>query len=120
MSDDLASAHHELIGINSFLACLVVLLCLTLGGLLQRYEVHQLSASGASILFGAALGLILSAIVPHSEEASIIAFNPEFFFFILLPPIIFDSGQCERRNNCKSDCCNTGPTLVELRTLTHL
>lgn len=66
---------------------------LVIGRLLHRRRVHWLPESGATILIGFAVGLVVHYIAPiASANEKRFYFDPEFFSLFLLPPIIFESG----------------------------
>ena len=83
---------HEFGAVNTVLFCAMLGLCVTVGYLLKRYKFYYLPESAAVILLGAIMGSITSAINPNPEEMSFLKFQPEVFFFVLLPPIIFEAG----------------------------
>ena len=74
-----------------FVSSLILLISIVAGQYLAKFHVNWLPESGAFIL----IGLIISAflkIFNQNELISLTAFNPEIFFFLLLPPIIFEAG----------------------------
>jgi len=74
-----------------------------IGYLLKRQNVKWMHETSASLLFGCLLGLIIK-VVPDDNFLSIIGkddllalrssllFHADFFFLVLLPPIIFEAG----------------------------
>jgi len=49
----------------------------------------QCSISAAAMIIGVAIGAFLSVFL---TDLTLYQFSPEFFFFVLLPPIIFEAG----------------------------
>jgi sodium/hydrogen exchanger 8 len=112
MSDD-----ADFIGMNSFVLASVVVVCVIIDVVIKKYQVSWLpglilvlfsltyipsiqwrnSESAAAILLGVIIGLI-ATLFGHAETEAL-KFHPDVFFFILLPPIIFDAGFTLKRRN---------------------
>jgi solute carrier family 9 (sodium/hydrogen exchanger), member 8 len=48
--------------------------------------------SAAAILVGLLVGGMARLFYPSNEELDFLSFQPELFFFLFLPPIIFEAG----------------------------
>lgn len=81
---------HEFIGLNSLMFILIVCVCLFLSHFIDKYKMYYLSEAGGSLLFGLVVGGLLTNFA--EEEVTFMDFDPEIFFYILLPPIIFEAG----------------------------
>lgn len=82
---------EQVLGINAFLVILLVTLCVLLGLVLKKTKwSYYLPESGAAMIFGFIVGGLAS--LAGEEEADRLVFSPNVFFFILLPPIIFEAG----------------------------
>lgn len=81
---------HEYVGINSLVFVAIVVACLFIGRILKKRQIYWMPQSSASMLVGFLVGIVLSFF--GEEEISYIAFEPNVFFFIILPAIIFDAG----------------------------
>ncbi|MES1907076.1 MAG: hypothetical protein MHM6MM_000262 [Cercozoa sp. M6MM] len=92
MSDpiDPGEEKHALVGLNVFLFVVFVVVCLVIGYVLRVRRLMWLPESGAHMLFGLVIGGFLTLLGP--DEVEYITFDPELFFFVLLPPIIFEAG----------------------------
>jgi len=81
---------HEFIGLNSLMFVLVVCVCLFLSHFIDKYKMYYLSEAGGAMMFGLVVGGVLTNFA--QEEITFMDFDPEIFFYILLPPIIFEAG----------------------------
>ena len=69
----------------------VLIICLVLDAVIKRYRLLWMPESVAAMLAGMVLGGFVLA--PGSDRAvKTLAFSPDFFFTILLPPIILEAG----------------------------
>lgn len=50
------------------------------------------SQSAAAITVGILVGALARVFYPTKDELDFLSFNSEMFYFLLLPPIIFDAG----------------------------
>eukprot|EP00943_MAST-04B_sp_MAST-4B-sp1_P000905 g905.t1 len=83
---------HENSALNALLFCFLMALCVFVGYMLKKYKFYYLPESAAVMAIGCIAGGIVKAVNPSEEELSFLTFKPEVFFFILLPPIIFEAG----------------------------
>jgi len=97
--EDLSEKEHEFDSITVLVLCACLFACLMVGYALHHYKFNYLPHSTASMLIGVVVGGITKLIWlatnddPDVEkELDFLQFSPEFFFFVLLPPIIFDAG----------------------------
>jgi len=72
-----------------FTSCLLVLLAI--GYRIHTGRLTKLPKSGAAMIIGFVVGCVVR-IFGLREEEQILDFNGEFFFYVLLPPIIFEAG----------------------------
>jgi len=85
MGDD-----HELVGVNALMGVLWICLALFIGHILKKNKWDFLPESCASMLLGCVIGGFL--LLTSESESRYIMFSPELFFYVLLPPIIFEAG----------------------------
>ena len=86
---------HELIGENSLIFVSIILVTLFSGKILSVLQLHHITESFVSICFGVIIGLF--ALTQPNPNAK--SFKPEFFFYVLLPPIVFEAGFSMRKKN---------------------
>ncbi len=82
---------HEFGALNTLLLVLVLGICIMSAYVIKSNQFYYLPESAAAILVGASIGALASFMF-SKEEMDFLTFNPEVFFFLLLPPIIFEAG----------------------------
>jgi len=105
---------HEMVGLGSLLFVIIILFTLLSEKAISKYHLHFLSESTVSIVLGLIIGVILRLVSSSSHgspnsPSTHFSFDPEFFFFVLLPPIVFEAGFSLKR---KQFFLNMTPILV--------
>ena len=67
--------------------------------LIKKNRFYYLPESAASMLVGMLVGGVASSLNDNAAELDFLQFDPETFFFLLLPPIIFEAGYTLKRKN---------------------
>ena len=83
-------ASESFIGINLFLFTLMITICISFDLILKKNKITWLPESVANIFIGFVFGSLAS--FSTSDEADVLLFQPDIFFFVLLPPIVFEAG----------------------------
>ena len=65
---------------------------------MKTYHLYYLPDSAAVILVGLLIGFFAS-VFTDEKELDFLSFSPELFYFLLLPPIIFEAGYTLRRKH---------------------
>lgn len=80
---------HELDAYASVFLNVTLISCVMLAYYIKKNRIYYLPESAASMIIGMIIGAIARFFV---KDLSLYQFSPEFFFFVLLPPIIFEAG----------------------------
>ncbi len=83
---------HEFGALNTLLLVVILGLCILSAYLIKQNSFYYLPESAAAIVVGMMVGGLAKLVYPSSEELEFLRFEPELFFFLLLPPIIFEAG----------------------------
>lgn len=82
---------HEFTALNTLLIVILLLFCILLAFLVKRNSFYYLPESAGAIFIGILCGLLARLVYPSDKELEFLTFDPEVFFFLLLPPIIFEA-----------------------------
>ena len=105
MIRDAEAGAHEFSALNTLLVVLILGLCVLSSYLIKQHKVYFIPESTAAIFVGVVVGGFTRLFYPSQEELTFLSFQPEFFFFLLLPPIIFEAAySLERKSFFKNFC----------------
>uniref|UniRef100_A0A0D6R2Z6 Sodium/hydrogen exchanger n=1 Tax=Araucaria cunninghamii TaxID=56994 RepID=A0A0D6R2Z6_ARACU len=79
-------------GVGILLQIMMLVLAFVLGHVLRRHKIYYLQEASASLLIGLIVGGLANISNTESSIRKWFNFHEEFFFLLLLPPIIFQSG----------------------------
>lgn len=79
----------------SFGVSALLMVCLLVGYMIKRHKLHWFPESTASVLIGFICGGLV--LMFSKEDRMAIDFNPAFFFYALLPPIVLEAGYTMHR-----------------------
>lgn len=85
-------AAHEFGALNTLLLVVILGLCILSAYLIKKNSLYYLPESAVAIMVGVVVGGMAKLVYPSVEELNFLSFEPELFFFLLLPPIIFEAG----------------------------
>jgi len=88
---------HEFGALNTLLLVVVMGICIICAYLIKSHRIYSLPESAAVILVGLAVGFFARVLSSSKQEMEFLSFQPEVFYFLLLPPIIFEAGYTLRR-----------------------
>uniref|UniRef100_K3X4D0 Sodium/hydrogen exchanger n=1 Tax=Globisporangium ultimum (strain ATCC 200006 / CBS 805.95 / DAOM BR144) TaxID=431595 RepID=K3X4D0_GLOUD len=83
---------HEFGALNTLLFVIILGLCIVCAYLIKEYRFYYLPESGAAMLVGLIVGICARLFFPSRKELEFLRFNKIMFYFLLLPPIIFEAG----------------------------
>jgi len=87
-----SEAAHEFGALNTLLLVVILGLCILSAYLIKQNSFYYLPESAAAIVVGMIVGGLARVVYPSTEELAFLSFDGELFFFLLLPPIIFEAG----------------------------
>ena len=85
-----AEAEHEFDAEAAFALNLTIIACLLLAYAVRRFRIYSLPESAGALLVGVVVGGCARLFL--GDKLDLFEFSPEIFFFVLLPPIIFEAG----------------------------
>jgi len=85
------------IGENIVLFSFLLLMTIVLATLIDKLGISWMPPSGASMIFGFCVGGFVHLL--SRAESDFLLFKADFFFYALLPPIIFEAGYNMKRTN---------------------
>ncbi|KAG7393422.1 hypothetical protein PHYPSEUDO_009626 [Phytophthora pseudosyringae] len=83
---------HEFGALNTLLFVIILGMCIVCAYLIKEYRFYYLPESGAAMLVGMIVGVCARLFYPSRKEMEFLRFNKILFYFLLLPPIIFEAG----------------------------
>jgi sodium/hydrogen exchanger 3 len=90
----------QFVFLGVFVMMFVVMLLLLLGFAIEKTRTRFVPLTGFALMLGSFLGLALRGLSESdSDFRKVLIFNEDFFFVMLLPPIIFYSGYSMKRGN---------------------
>lgn len=90
-------SEHVFISENIILLCFFLIMAVILAQIIDKLGITWLPASGAQMIFGFVVGVFVFWI--SADELDFLMFKSDFFFFALLPPIVFEAGYSMKRTN---------------------
>jgi sodium/hydrogen exchanger 8 len=90
MADE--QAEHEFGALNTLLLVVILGLVVIAAYYIKQNAFFFMPESAAAIFVGMMAGTLTTIIYPSTEEIQFLTLQPDIFFFILLPPIIFEAG----------------------------
>lgn len=86
-----AEAEDAFASLNSVILTTSLLALIWIGYRINTHRLRHVPESGAAMALGFAVGIAVR-VLQLTEEEELLNFKGSFFFFVLLPPIIFDAG----------------------------
>lgn len=83
---------HEIGAVNTMLIVILLGMCIFLAYMIKKHRFYYVPESGGAMLAGTVVGGFVRAFNPGDKELDFLMFEPEIFYFLLLPPIIFEAG----------------------------
>lgn len=90
---------HEIVGYGSLLFVIIILITLFSSKFIDATQFHQINESMVSVILGLIIGIIVITCFSTINDVNLFVFDPEFFFFVLLPPIVFHAGFSLKRKH---------------------
>mmetsp|Transcript_33576 Transcript_33576/g.106542 ORF Transcript_33576/g.106542 Transcript_33576/m.106542 type:complete len:591 (+) Transcript_33576:69-1841(+) len=90
-SGEYADVDDEFASLNSVILTTSLLVLIAIGYRINTHRLKHLPESGAAMALGFAVGVTVR-VLRLTEEEQLLNFKGSFFYFVLLPPIIFDAG----------------------------
>lgn len=86
---EIAEETHAHDAITTLYLNITLIGCMLLAYYVKKFRIYYLPESAGALLVGVVVGGIARL---SSDEIQLFEFSPEVFFFVLLPPIIFEAG----------------------------
>ncbi|VEU42604.1 unnamed protein product [Pseudo-nitzschia multistriata] len=86
-----AEKDHEFNAEAAFTLNLTIIACLLLAYAIKKFQIYSLPESAGALLVGVIVGG-MARLAVGVQRLDLFEFQPEVFFFVLLPPIIFEAG----------------------------
>jgi solute carrier family 9 (sodium/hydrogen exchanger), member 8 len=92
-SDSLADANaHERVAIGFLLMTIMLALSMSISMVVERMDIRALGSAAIATTLGLLLGLVLYFDQEKTLLEGVLEMNDSIFFYLLLPPIIFEGG----------------------------
>jgi len=86
-----AEEEHEFDAQAAFTLNVTIIGCLLLAYVVKRFRIYSLPESAGALLVGVIVGG-MARLTVGAQNLDLFEFQPEVFFFFLLPPIMFEAG----------------------------
>jgi sodium/hydrogen exchanger 8 len=84
-----AEEEHEFDAQAALILNLTIIVCIMLAYAVKKFRIYSLPESSGALLVGVFIGGIARC---STDRLELFVFSPEVFFFVLLPPIMFEAG----------------------------